>query len=97
MARVLSQDLREAVILRSRMVCEDCKVNPAEHMHHVSYERVGQELPEDIEHLCVVCHGKRHPKHKFRTKWEQRQIAMWRSGRKNRKGRRKPRFVEHAK
>ena len=85
MANVISKEVREAVILRSRMVCEDCKINSAEHMHHVTYERKGCELPEDLEHLCVVCHGKRHPKHNFRTKWEQRQIALWRHGKKKRK------------
>jgi hypothetical protein len=69
-------EVRETVILRSRMICEDCRVNKAEHMHHNTYARVGCELPEDIEYLCIVCHGKRHPDHNFKTKWEQRQIEI---------------------
>jgi len=73
----ISSAAKEAVILRSMMTCEDCKINKAEHFHHVTYARKGQELPEDLEHLCIVCHGKRHPHHNFRTAWEQRQIHLW--------------------
>lgn len=29
-------------------------------VHHVTYARLGQELPEDLEVLCRSCHDKRH-------------------------------------
>ena len=78
----INEEVRKLVRERSKGICEDCKINPAEHMHHWNYDRKGQELPEDIEHLCVVCHGKHHPKLTFRTNWEQRQIHFNRELRK---------------
>lgn len=76
---VLCPETREKVLLRSRGICEKCKVNKAEHMHHLTYVRVGREWPSDIEHICIVCHGIYHPHHKFRTKWEQRVVAQRRA------------------
>jgi hypothetical protein len=29
-------------------------------LHHLNYERVGSELPEDLKALCRECHGKTH-------------------------------------
>lgn len=36
-------------------LCVFCK-SPAEDVHHVTYERVGAELPEDLRSLCKICH-----------------------------------------
>jgi CRISPR system Cascade subunit CasD len=36
-------------------LCVFCK-SPAEDVHHVTYERVGAELPEDLRSLCKLCH-----------------------------------------
>ena len=30
-------------------------------VHHLSYERVGRELPEDLVALCPGCHRRAHP------------------------------------
>lgn len=78
---VLRLEIREKVLLRSRGTCERCKVNKAEHMHHLTYARVGREWPSDIEHICIICHGLYHPHHKFRTKWEQRVMSQRRAKR----------------
>jgi hypothetical protein len=38
----------------------------------LNYERVGRERLEDVRVLCLTCHGKEHPQHRFRP---QREIA----------------------
>ena len=72
----IPKETYEAIVVRSLLRCEDCKVNKAEHIHHLTYERKGHEIPEDLQYLCVVCHGKRHPHHNFKTKWEQQQLNL---------------------
>ena len=36
-------------------LCVFCKL-PAADVHHVTYERVGAELPEDLRSVCRICH-----------------------------------------
>ena len=47
--------------------CEDCgkKLRGKYHAHHKTYERVGNEDPEDLALLCDRCHQKRHPDKKI--------------------------------
>jgi hypothetical protein len=33
----------------------------AVHLHHLTYERAGHELPEDLIHICIMCHMRAHP------------------------------------
>jgi hypothetical protein len=40
-------------------VCRHCD-RPADDLHHVTYERVGQELDEDLAWLCRTHHGELH-------------------------------------
>lgn len=51
--------------------CEECGVSRKDsilHAHHLTYERFMNELPEDIQVLCVECHDKKHPeKHRRRS------------------------------
>jgi len=52
-----------AVFKRSRNTCEDCWAGPPEVMltfHHLHYDNMGEERPEDIDHLCWECHKERH-------------------------------------
>lgn len=49
--------------------CEECGSHREDvilHAHHLTYERFGNELPEDIQVLCVPCHEKKHPRKKKR-------------------------------
>lgn len=46
---------------RSGGWCERCGKDEAVHMHHLTYERAGVELPEDLEHICLYCHIQEHP------------------------------------
>jgi hypothetical protein len=53
---------REILAERSRK-CEDCGSGGngrALHVHHLTYERMGHELPRDVRLLCVPCHEMRH-------------------------------------
>jgi 5-methylcytosine-specific restriction endonuclease McrA len=52
---------RKAAIIRYRGErCERCfRVDNLE-LHHRTYERLGRELPEDVELLCSRCHQLEH-------------------------------------
>ena len=53
-----SQQWKEVRRLRLALdhgLCVFCK-SPAEDVHHVTYERVGKELSEDLRSLCKICH-----------------------------------------
>lgn len=54
--------MRKLAILSERgSRCIDCRrTDKPVQLHHLSYERLGRELPEDLVILCAVCHGKRH-------------------------------------
>jgi hypothetical protein len=48
--------LKEAVKERSGGHCERCKVGLHESTHHLTYERFGCELLEDLQGVCGPCH-----------------------------------------
>lgn len=41
---------------RSGGVCERCHNAPAQQSHHLTYERTGDELLEDLLDVCRPCH-----------------------------------------
>lgn len=47
---------RKEVIERNEGICERCASRQIENVHHVTYERVGQELPSDLIGVCSPCH-----------------------------------------
>jgi 5-methylcytosine-specific restriction endonuclease McrA len=51
---------RAAVILRARGLCERCHTWPIVNVHHLSYDRLGDERPEDLLGVCVKCHEELH-------------------------------------
>ena len=55
---------RAGIIAARGRKCEKCRLGPFSllHLHHLTYIRFGSELPEDVQLLCVDCHGKLHPK-----------------------------------
>ena len=53
--------IRDQVRQRSCGLCEQCKEKPARHVHHLTYKRLGAEPLDDLLHLCLDCHQKRHP------------------------------------
>ena len=40
--------------------CEECYYRPARVVHHLSYDRLYHEQPEDLMALCVECHDLIH-------------------------------------
>jgi hypothetical protein len=48
--------LKEVVRERSGGNCERCRVAPGENVHHQTYERMYEERPEDLVHVCRPCH-----------------------------------------
>src|SRR5437879_13781310 len=72
----INSDARRTVEERSRWVSEGCREAMATHMHHLTYERAGNELPEDLLHLCIRCHMGAHPqKAEPILSWEVNRIA----------------------
>lgn len=47
---------KEAVKKRSNGICERCKYFEAEQVHHLTYERIGNESLADLLHICPGCH-----------------------------------------
>lgn len=47
---------KQAVARRSGGTCERCLRNPANQVHHLTYEHLGNEPLEDLQHVCRPCH-----------------------------------------
>ena len=46
---------------RAKDECQQCgSTGPVLHVHHLSYSRLGFELPGDLLVLCEECHEKEH-------------------------------------
>jgi 5-methylcytosine-specific restriction endonuclease McrA len=54
---------RLACIERAQGRCEVCG-RKGKHVHHITYQRIGAELPTDLQYVCLVCHEGLH------TKWK---------------------------
>ena len=65
---------RQLVLRRARNLCEKCGKRRARQVHHLTYERLGDEKLEDLEAVCAPCHHSYHP-----DKWElkPRPIYAW--------------------
>jgi hypothetical protein len=55
--RELCRRVRE----RDRGMCQECLQQPGDHVHHKTYERMGDELLSDLVLLCRDCHEEIHP------------------------------------
>ena len=53
------QEIRARLFEIAQGKCNRCD-GPAEHAHHLTYERLGAELIEDLEALCAHCHHAEH-------------------------------------
>lgn len=52
--------IRSLVLARDKEMCQGCLSNLAQHVHHLTYERMGRELAIDLVSLCVECHERAH-------------------------------------
>lgn len=66
LASPLWQARRALVLKRANGTCEGCLVNPAVHVHHLTYERVTREMAFDLVAVCLRCHRALHP-----GKWDE--------------------------
>ncbi len=41
-------------------ICARCEDTDNLQVHHLNYDRLGAELPEDLEVLCIDCHREAH-------------------------------------
>jgi hypothetical protein len=48
------------IIARAHGLCEKCGKRKAIHVHHLSYDRVGEERETDLQALCFQCHDEIH-------------------------------------
>lgn len=51
---------RKAVMARARNTCEGCQAADATQVHHLTYERVGNEMLFDLVAVCDDCHAQIH-------------------------------------
>lgn len=56
---------RELVIKRCNGVCEECLEAKVDHVHHLTYVRLGHEKLKDLQGLCKACHQEKHPDRKL--------------------------------
>jgi len=54
--------VREQALQRAGRKCQQCHETFGLHVHHLSYDRLWAELPEDLEVLCNNCHSGEHGK-----------------------------------
>lgn len=54
-----------AVKIRAGSMCERCKRRPLDHIHHLTYERIFNEPPDDLLGVCHPCHAFLHAKSDF--------------------------------
>jgi len=47
-------------LLYERGVCEHCGTTERLDVHHMTYDRLGDEAPEDVSVLCRDCHNEEH-------------------------------------
>lgn len=52
---------RQQVLERENFMCQGCHYSKAIHVHHTTYENLGDELLFQLVALCVQCHSKLHP------------------------------------
>lgn len=51
---------RSAIVVERGAKCEKCSATKQLHVHHVTYERLGRERPEDVLVVCKPCHEAIH-------------------------------------
>lgn len=56
------RNLRKRIAYQRNFTCEKCnkKIISKYHIHHLTYENIGNEKDEDLMFLCEKCHNKIH-------------------------------------
>lgn len=53
--------IRDKVLKRDKYICCGCGTASATQVHHLTYERLGDEMLFDLVSICFDCHKKIHP------------------------------------
>ena len=59
---------RDAVIERCSGLCEGCGNAPVDHVHHLTYDNIGDEFLWQLVGVCAPCHARAHGKTKTKRK-----------------------------
>lgn len=54
------QRKRQSALELAGYRCQDCGVDRELEVHHLTYDRLGNEVLSDLRVLCRPCHGERH-------------------------------------
>ena len=54
------RDTRERILVRDGYRCRSCGTGNYLQVHHLTYERIGYERPNDLLTLCHDCHQRCH-------------------------------------
>jgi hypothetical protein len=52
--------VRDSILERDAGKCKLCNSDQQLHVHHRTYQRLGEEIPEDLITLCASCHRTFH-------------------------------------
>jgi 5-methylcytosine-specific restriction endonuclease McrA len=52
---------RKAVLERDEFLCQGCRKQRATQVHHLTYDRKGNEMLFDLVAVCDECHEAIHP------------------------------------
>jgi 5-methylcytosine-specific restriction endonuclease McrA len=56
------KDKRQKVHDRDKNICQLCKIEASEEVHHLTYKNIFKEPLEDLIAVCTNCHRKEHTK-----------------------------------
>lgn len=62
------QDKRSLVLVRAAYICEGCGKAPAQQVHHLTYDHLGDEFLWELRAVCMKCHERLHPQGSRRSK-----------------------------
>lgn len=54
------RETRRKRLSASERRCAECGVRHRLHVHHLTYDRLGEEALDDLQVLCAVCHRVAH-------------------------------------
>lgn len=60
LASAMWRILRDIIITRDHNKCVCCSSTNNLHVHHLTYDRLGSEQPNDLVTLCSTCHQRQH-------------------------------------
>ena len=52
--------VRESALIEAEFMCQKCRSQDGLHVHHLTYERIGEEIDSDLMVLCSRCHIEEH-------------------------------------